>query len=613
MATENHSTVTEFILGGLTSRPELQLPLFLLFLGIYSITMLGNLGMVTLIWLSAQLHTPMYYFLSNLSLVDLCYSSAITPKMLVNFVSEKNTISYAGCMFQLYLFIVFVIAECYMLTVMAYDRYVAICRPLFYNTIMSHQVCSLLVVTVYAIALIDSTVETDLILKLSYCERFISHYFCDIVPLMKFSCSNTYDVEMTTFFLAGLNIIHPVQHPRICTLEGRSKAFNTCGFHLAATGLFYGSATFMYLKPSTASSLAQENVASVFYTTMIPMLNPLIYSLRNKEVKAAMHKTLRRKLIGAPSQRRMATENHSTVTEFILGGLTSRPELQLPLFLLFLGIYSITMLGNLGMITLIWLSAQLHTPMYYFLSNLSLVDLCYSSVTAPKMLVNFVSEKNTISYTGCMCQLYFFLVFVIAECYMLTVMAYDRYVAICRPLFYNTIMSHQVCSLLVVTVYAMGLIGSTIETGMMLKVPYCEPLISHYFCDILPLMKLSCSNTYDVEVTVFFLAGFNIVVTGLMVLISYAFILSSILHISTTEGRSKAFSTCSSHLMAVGMFYGTTAFMYLKPSTASSLAQENVASVFYTTVIPMLNPLIYSLRSKEVKAAMQKTLRRKIN
>ncbi|XP_013834978.1 olfactory receptor 151-like [Sus scrofa] len=309
----------------------------------------------------------------------------------------------------------------------------------------------------------------------------------------------------------------------------------------------------------------------------------------------------------------MATENHSTVTEFILGGLTSRPELQLPLFLLFLGIYSITMLGNLGMITLIWLSAQLHTPMYYFLSNLSLVDLCYSSVTAPKMLVNFVSEKNTISYTGCMCQLYFFLVFVIAECYMLTVMAYDRYVAICRPLFYNTIMSHQVCSLLVVTVYAMGLIGSTIETGMMLKVPYCEPLISHYFCDILPLMKLSCSNTYDVEVTVFFLAGFNIVVTGLMVLISYAFILSSILHISTTEGRSKAFSTCSSHLMAVGMFYGTTAFMYLKPSTASSLAQENVASVFYTTVIPMLNPLIYSLRNKEVKAAMQKTLRRKIN
>ncbi|VCX10397.1 unnamed protein product [Gulo gulo] len=282
----------------------------------------------------------------------------------------------------------------------------------------------------------------------------------------------------------------------------------------------------------------------------------------------------------------MTAENHSTATEFILRGLTNQLELQLPLFFLFLGIYLVTMIGNLGMFTLICLNPQLHTPMYYFLSNLSFVDLCYSSVITPKMLVNFVSEKNTISYAGCMSQLYFFLVFVIAECYMLTVMAYDRYVAICSPLLYNVIMCRQVCSRLVAVVYAMGLIGSTIETGLMLKLSYCELFISHYF------------------------SGFNIIVTGLTVLVSYVFILSNILRISTTEGRSKAFSTCSSHLAAVGMFYGSTAFMYLKPSTASSLAQENVASVFYTTVIPMLNPLIYSLRNKEVKAAMQKTLRR---
>ncbi|XP_005611876.2 olfactory receptor 8A1 [Equus caballus] len=308
----------------------------------------------------------------------------------------------------------------------------------------------------------------------------------------------------------------------------------------------------------------------------------------------------------------MAAENHSTVTEFILGGLTNQPELQLPLFLLFLGIYSVTMLGNLGMFTLICLNAQLHTPMYYFLSNLTLVDLCYSSVITPKMLVNFVSEKNVISYAGCMSQLYFFLVFVIAECYMLTVMAYDRYVAICSPLLYNIIMSHQVCSLLVAVVYAMGLIGSTIETGLMLKRSYCEQLIIHYFCDILPLMKLSCSSIYDIEVTTFFVGGFNIIVTSLTIFLSYAFILSSILHIHSREGKSKAFSTCSSHLAIVGLFYGSASFMYLKPSTASSLAQENVASVFYTTVIPMLNPLIYSLRNKEVKAAVQKTLTGKL-
>ncbi|XP_008056039.1 olfactory receptor 8A1 [Carlito syrichta] len=307
----------------------------------------------------------------------------------------------------------------------------------------------------------------------------------------------------------------------------------------------------------------------------------------------------------------MAAENYSTMTEFILAGLTNRPDLQFPLFLLFLVLYMVTMVGNLGMITLICLNSQLHTPMYYFLSNLSFVDLCYSSVITPKMLVNFVSKKNIISYAGCMSQLYFFLVFVIAECYMLTVMAYDRYVAICHPLLYNVIMSHPVCSMLVAMIYTMGLIGSTIETGLMLKLPYCEFLINHYFCDILPLMKLSCSSTYDVEMAVFFLAGFNIIVTSITVLVSYAFILSSILRISTIEGRSKAFSTCSSHLAAVGMFYGSTAFMYLKPSTVSSLAQENVASVFYTTVIPMLNPLIYSLRNKEVKTVVQKMLRKK--
>ncbi|XP_016059760.1 PREDICTED: olfactory receptor 8A1 [Miniopterus natalensis] len=308
----------------------------------------------------------------------------------------------------------------------------------------------------------------------------------------------------------------------------------------------------------------------------------------------------------------MAAENLSAVTEFILGGLTDRPELQRPLFLLFLGIYSATVIGNLGMVTLIRLDARLHTPMYYLLSNLSLVDLCYSSVITPKMLVHFVSEKNAISFAGCMSQLYFFLVFVIAECYMLTAMAYDRYVAICRPLLYSSVMSHHACSLLVAAVYAMGLVGSTVETGLVAQLPYCKVRIGHYFCDILPLMKLSCSGTRVLEVTVFLLAAFNIVVTSLAVISSYIPIFSSILRISTAEGRSKAFGTCGSHLAAVGMFYGSTAFMYLKPSTATSLAQENVASVFYTTVIPMLNPLIYSLRNKEVKAAIQRTLRRKV-
>lgn len=308
----------------------------------------------------------------------------------------------------------------------------------------------------------------------------------------------------------------------------------------------------------------------------------------------------------------MAKSNHSSVTEFILEGLTKRPELQLPLFILFLGIYVVTVVGNLGMILLIAISSQLHSPMYYFLSNLSFIDLCYSSVITPKMLVNFVSEKNIISFLECMTQLYFFLIFVIADGYLLTAMAYDRYVAICSPLFYNIIMRHRVCSIMMVVVYSLGLFGATAHTTCMSVLSFCGcHIISHYFCDILHLLTLSCSSTHINEILLFIIGGVNTLAPTLAVFISYAFILSSILCIHSTEGRSKAFGTCSSHLMAVGIFFGSITFMYVKPRSSNTMEQEKISSVFYTTVIPMLNPLIYSLRNKDVKNALRKVTGRK--
>nr|XP_025854578.1 olfactory receptor 8G1-like [Vulpes vulpes] len=308
----------------------------------------------------------------------------------------------------------------------------------------------------------------------------------------------------------------------------------------------------------------------------------------------------------------MGAGNHSTVTDFILAGLTEKPELQLPLFFLFLGIYAVTVVGNLGMIMLIGLSAHLHTPMYYFLSSLSFIDLCHSTVVTPKMLMNFVTERNFISYEGCMTQLYFFLVFVISECHMLAAMAYDRYVAICNPLLYNVIMSYQVCSWLVGGVYIMGLTGATAHTGCMLRVLFCKAdRINHYFCDLFPLLELSCSSTYINEVVVLCFSAVNILVPSLTILASYIFILSSILRIRSTEGRSKAFSTCSSHISAVVVFFGSAAFMYLQPSSVSSMDQGKVSSVFYTIIVPMLNPLIYSLRNKDVRVALKKILEKR--
>ncbi|XP_045748824.1 putative olfactory receptor 8G3 [Mirounga angustirostris] len=301
--------------------------------------------------------------------------------------------------------------------------------------------------------------------------------------------------------------------------------------------------------------------------------------------------------------------NHSTVTEFILAGLTQQPELQLPLFFLFLGIYVVTVVGNLGMIMLIGLSTHLHIPMYYFLSNLSFIDLCHSTVVTPKMLVNFVTQKNIILYSECMTQLYFFLVFAIAECHMLAAMAYDRYVAICSPLLYNVIMSSHVCFRLTVGVYILGIIGSTIHMGFMMRLFFCKSnVVNHYFCDLFPFLELSCSSIYVNKLLVLVLSAFNILTPALTIFASYIFILSSILCIHSTEGRSKAFSTCSSHISAVALFYGSAAFMYLQPSSVSSMDQGKVSSVFYTIIVPMLNPLIYSLRNKDVKFALKKIL-----
>ncbi|XP_013366702.1 PREDICTED: olfactory receptor 8G1-like isoform X2 [Chinchilla lanigera] len=303
----------------------------------------------------------------------------------------------------------------------------------------------------------------------------------------------------------------------------------------------------------------------------------------------------------------MAAGNHSTVTEFILAGVSEQPELQLPLFLLFLGIYVFTVVGNLGMITLIRLCSHLHTTMYYLLSSLSFIDFCHSTVITPKMLVNFVTEKNVISYPECMTQLYFFLIFAISECHMLAAMAYDRYVAICSPLLYNVIMSHQACFSLILGVYIIGVVCASVHTGCMVRVHFCKlNVINHYFCDLISILKLSCSSTYINELLILVFSSINILIPSLTILSSYFFIIASILRIRSTVGRSKAFSTCSSHISAVAVFFGSAAFMYLQPSSNSSMDQGKVSSVFYTIVVPMLNPLIYSLRNKDVNVALKK-------
>ncbi|XP_053520378.1 olfactory receptor 8B12-like [Artibeus jamaicensis] len=307
----------------------------------------------------------------------------------------------------------------------------------------------------------------------------------------------------------------------------------------------------------------------------------------------------------------MAADKTSTMIEFILAGLTNQPGLQLPLFFLFLGFYVVIMVGNLGLIKLIGLNSHLHIPMYFFLFNLSFIDFSYSSAIIPKMLMSFVSKKNIISYTGCMTQVFFFCFFVISECFILAAMAYDRYVAICKPLLYMVTMSPQLCGFLLLGVYGMGVLGAIAHTGNVLCLTFCaENLLHHYMCDFLPLLELSCNSSYMNTLVVFTLVAIDIGVPIVTIFLSYGFILSSIFHITSTEGRSKAFSACSSHIIVVCLFFGSGAFAYLKPPSNVALDQGKVCTLFYTIVVPMLNPLIYSLRNKDVKLAMKKTLGR---
>ncbi|XP_070607941.1 olfactory receptor 5AR1-like [Erythrolamprus reginae] len=305
----------------------------------------------------------------------------------------------------------------------------------------------------------------------------------------------------------------------------------------------------------------------------------------------------------------MDNKNKSVITEFILQGFTDDPKMQFILFTIFLLVYATTVLGNLGMILLIATKPQLHKPMYYFLCNLSFVDLCCSSTVSPKMLIDLLVGGKRISFSACVTQLFLIGTFGDTGCVLLTMMAYDRYVAICNPLLYPAIMSNKVCHQMIVVAYCICLMDTIVYTSSTFLLIFCRSnIINHFFCDIPPLLMISCSDTYISEIVMIVIAGFIEASSIGMILVSYVYILATILRMGSAEGRHKAFSTCASHLTAVGIYHGTILFIYLRPSSSYSINQDKWASLFYTVVIPMLNPLIYSLRNKEVKDAMSKSL-----
>ncbi|XP_034379085.1 olfactory receptor 5P52-like [Arvicanthis niloticus] len=306
----------------------------------------------------------------------------------------------------------------------------------------------------------------------------------------------------------------------------------------------------------------------------------------------------------------MEAENHTTVTELIILGLTEDPKLCIVFFVIFLGVYIVTLVGNISIIMLIRISSQLHTPMYLFLSHLAFVDILYSTSVSVIMLMELLGHGLVLPVATCAAQLCITVSFGSAECFLLAAMAYDRYVAICSPLLYSTLMSSRVCFLLLGVSYVGGSMNGWTFTGCVLSLSFCEPnQINHFFCDFSPLLKVSCSSDVSIiGIIPSISSGSIIVVTVFVIAVSYIYILITILKMCSIEGRRKAFSTSTSHLTAVTLFYGTITFIYVMPKSSYSTDQNKVLSLFYTVVIPMLNPLIYSLRNRDVKNALRRAI-----
>ncbi|KAL1765411.1 olfactory receptor 1468-like, partial [Sigmodon hispidus] len=306
---------------------------------------------------------------------------------------------------------------------------------------------------------------------------------------------------------------------------------------------------------------------------------------------------------------RMIMKNQSVITHFILLGLPIPPEHQHLFYVLFLAMYLTTVLGNLIIIILILLDFHLHTPMYLFLSNLSFSDLCFSSVTMPKLLQNMQSQDPAIPYTGCLTQIYFFMAFANMDNFLLVMMAYDRFVAICLPLHYTSMMSLKLCVCMALMSWIFNVLYCMLHTLLLARLSFCEDnIIHHFFCDLSALLRLACSDTYINELMIFMSGGLIVVIPFLLIVVSYVKIVSSILRVSSARAIYKIFSTCGSHLSVVSLFYGAIIGLYLCPSTNNSTVKETVMAMMYTVVTPMLNPFIYSLRNRDMKEALIRVL-----
>ncbi|CAH2322332.1 olfactory receptor 2M2-like, partial [Pelobates cultripes] len=608
MNSEVPQNVSGFLIYGLTDIPELQVPVFITFLVVYFIIVFNNTSLFLAVLVDPHLHTPMYIFLTHLSLIDVTYTSNVLPKLLNIILTQCKNISFAGCITQMYIFASLTCTEFLLLSAMAYDRYAAICSPLYYFILMSMKRCAVLISTAWFIGFLNPTGHAVLISAISFCSsRLIDHFFCDVIPLLKLSCTDTSIVEMLSY-IEGVLLVFPAflltvisyiciiaAILKIKSAEGRHKAFSTCTSHLTCVIIFYLTVMSVYMRPTSSASLKKDKFFSLLYIVLVPMLNPIIYSLKNQEVKNALKKLKNTKFVKEITILVIMTSRNQT------------PELQFPIFMLFLFIYLIIICVNGIIFVLILCDTNFHTPMHTFLMMLSLIDLSSISNIKPNMLYMLHTQHKTISFLGCVNQTYLCLSLTCTDTLLLGAMAYDRYVAICHPLHYFTLMSTERCGLLISMAWTIGFTDPLAHFFFSYRSCLtASKYIDHFFCDVIPLLKISCSDTSIIEMLTYVIRTVLIVPDFLLILISYILIISTILKIKSADGRRKAFSTCTSHLTCVIIFYGTISCLYMRPTSSYSPKQDKFVALLFVILVPMMNPLIYSLKNQEVKTALKK-------
>uniref|UniRef100_A0A8C6CDB6 G-protein coupled receptors family 1 profile domain-containing protein n=1 Tax=Monodon monoceros TaxID=40151 RepID=A0A8C6CDB6_MONMO len=578
MAEGNWTRFSELILMSFSSLPsEIQSLLFLIFLIIYLVTLLGN-SLIILVTLA----DPM-----NLSFIEIGFNLVIVPKMLGTLIAQDTTISFLGCATQMYFSFFFGVFECFLLATMAYDRYVAICNPLHYPVIMNPKTWAKLTVASWFPGIPMATVQTTWLFSFPFCGTKVNHFFCDSSPVLRLVCADTALFEIYAIVGTILVVMIPcllilcsytciiAAILKIPSAKGKHKAFSTCSSHLLVVSLFYVSLSLIYFHPKSNNSPESKKVLSLSYTVMTPILNPIIYSLRNNEgvIEALVtYGDFHLPGVWMPNEilgRRITWRNWTIVNEFVHVGFSAlSSELQALLFLLFLIIYLVTLMGNVLIILVTTEDSALQSPMYFFLRNLSFLEIGFNLVFLSKVLGTLIIQNTTISFLDCATQMYFFFFFGAAECCLLTTMTYDRYVAICDPLHYPVIMGFPV---------------ATVQTTWIFSFPFCGP-------------------NKALTATVLFIFFPFLLILGS--------ILSTIFRMPSAKEKCKVFSTCSSHFLVVSLFYSTAILTYFRPQSSTSPVSKKLLSLSYRVVTPMLNPIIYSLRNSEVKTALRWAIHR---